>query len=85
MDKQFSKSIQSMRDDEIELIFSVLPMREISLRMRSALLYRAKTGTCLSSTAIRHNVDRVALSKAESRILTAWKNILEHFERKKVV
>lgn len=83
MKKPYSKSIESMSEKEVRMVFSVLDMRTISQNMRKALLYKLEHGSTIDYTAFHFDVNRGALSKAEDKIVHAFNVMLKHFEGRK--
>lgn len=82
MKKHYSKSIESLSEKEVALVFSVLDNRTLSKRMREALLYKLNHGSTIDYTAFHFDVNRCALSKAEDKVVSAFHAMLNHFEER---
>lgn len=76
---QFNQTIQSMRLDEIQLVFSILSKRDLSQKVRDALMIRYKHGDSLHSAALKAKVSRQHVSNGEKRILKIHNMIMEHY------
>lgn len=82
MDKGYSNSIQSLTLEELKLVFEILTEKNVSKKMRDALVFRYDTGFSISFTARRFEVDRIALSNAENRVVDVMRKILAYIEKK---
>lgn len=76
---RISDSIQALRPDEIELIFSIISFRDLSQKIRNALMMRYEHGYSLQATAVAANVSRRHISNGEKRVLDIHKKIMAHY------
>lgn len=68
-----------MRLDEIQLVFSILSKRELSQKVRDALIIRYEHGCSLQAAAARAKVSRQHISNGEKRVLSIHDKIMKHY------